>query len=147
MYTSSPYLFLPLMGSWLHVFPSSFLIKKGQSPMLSVCLSINTNSHFLLNTQCRLQIICFCASIISMSSSACVCVYIVGMAFNLLLVFSKYCEDVSTQIGAVERSFFEVGHSCHGPFRCVHSTLAFLSILRRAGLYGFNRRYTKGLVN
>lgn len=125
MYTSSPYLFLPLMGSWLHVFPSSFLIKKGQSPMLSVCLSINTNSHFLLNTQCRLQIICFCASIISMSSSACVCVYIVGMAFNLLLVFSKYCEDVSTQIGAVRKEFLWSGTFLSWPIqmRAFHSRI------------------------
>ncbi len=47
----------------------------------------------------------------------------------------------------LERSFFEVGHSCCGPFRFIHSTLAFLSILRQAGLYGFYSRYTKGLVN
>ncbi len=34
-------LFLFLMGSWLHVFPSSFPIKKGQSPMLTIHLSMH----------------------------------------------------------------------------------------------------------
>ncbi len=40
-------LFLFLMGSWLHVFPSSFPIKKGQSPMLTIHAPMHISIHLV----------------------------------------------------------------------------------------------------
>lgn len=73
--------------------------------MLSVCLSAQIPIFHVTLRSADCLFLCEHHLNELISLCVCVCVYIVAMEFNLLLVFSKYCEDVSTQIGAVRKEF------------------------------------------